>query len=238
MGSGDRTVLVTGARGGVGAACASALAGAGYRVIATDRDELDVLQPPATLPAHDILVFAHGIGAYGRLRNGDVEAFRRALAVNLVGTVEVLQRSAAASVAFVSSMAGRMTWPGRAFYAATKWGLEAVAETLHLEEPERQVIVLEPGALATGFASVAGGAGAPGVSRTPPWLTKREEAAIVGEALVGALARPDRFQRIPVGVDARRELALLDTMPRHEFVAQFRERLPRPADTDAPSGGR
>lgn len=226
MASADRIALVTGAKGGVGAACVSALVTAGYRVIATDRDELDVLAPPATLPAHDILVFAHGIGAYGRLRDGDLDAFRRALDVNLLGTVAVLQRSAATSVAFVSSMAGRMTWPGRAFYAATKWGLEAVAETLHLEEPERQVIVLEPGALATGFASAAGGAGAPGVSRTPPWLTKREAASIVGEALVAALARTERFQRIPVGVDAMRELALLDAMPRQEFVAQFRARLP------------
>lgn len=230
MVSADRIALVTGAKGGVGTACARALRGAGYRVLATDREELDVLDPPASLPAHDILVFAHGIGAYGLLRDGDLNAFRRAIEINLVGTVAVLQRSPATSVAFVSSMAGRMTWPGRAFYAATKWGLEAVAETLHLEEPERQVIVLEPGALATGFASAAGGAGALGVSRTPPWLTKREEAALVGEALVGALARPDRFQRIPVGVDAMRELAMLDALPRQEFVARFRQRLTTPSE--------
>lgn len=233
MQSEHRTALVTGARGGVGAACVAALSAAGCRVIPTDREELDVLAPPEHLPVHDILVFAHGIGAYGLLRDGDTQAFRRALAVNLVGTVEVLQRSRAGSVVFVSSMAGRMTWPGRAFYAATKWGLEAVAETLHLEEPDRQVVVLEPGALATGFAAAAGGAGAPGVSRTPPWLTKREAAAAVGEALVAALARPERFQRVPVGVDALRELGLLDAMPRQEFVARFRERL-ADASTSAP----
>jgi NADP-dependent 3-hydroxy acid dehydrogenase YdfG len=50
----------------------------------------------------------------------------------------------------LSSVAGRTARPGNAVYAATKWGLNGLSDSLRQQLlPDVRVIVIEPGAVAT-----------------------------------------------------------------------------------------
>jgi short-subunit dehydrogenase len=154
-----RTVLLTGATGGIGHAIARALHGRGAQLILTGR-RTDVLQPLAdevkgtALAADlsqaadvdrliadaghaDILVNNAALPASGPLTSFSVEEIDRALDVNLRAPV-VLARHFAESMGqrgsghmvFVSSLAGMSGQGGAAVYSATKFGLRGFVQGL------------------------------------------------------------------------------------------------------------
>lgn len=107
-----KTVLVTGAGSGIGAACATAFAAQGARVVCTDRDgdaaaatahrvrtaggvaqslTLDVSaeegwEALTTSPAPDVIIHAAGIAAGARIPDTTLAEWRHVMAVNLDGT--------------------------------------------------------------------------------------------------------------------------------------------------------
>jgi NAD(P)-dependent dehydrogenase (short-subunit alcohol dehydrogenase family) len=103
------------------------------------------------------LVNNAGVAIAGPLEVVPIEELRRALEVNLVGQVAVTQamlpalRRAAGRIVFISSIGGLIAVPFNAPYAASKFGLEAVADSLRLElRPWGiEVSVVEPGGVAT-----------------------------------------------------------------------------------------
>ena len=159
--SGQR-VLLTGATGGLGAAIARRLAGAGAELILSGR-RVDVLEPLASelgaevLAADlsdadavaglaaaagdvDVLVANAGIPASGRLETYSVEQIDRALDVNLrapIVLVHALTPGMAARrnghVVFISSIAGKTATPGTALYNATKYGLRGFSLALRAD---------------------------------------------------------------------------------------------------------
>jgi NAD(P)-dependent dehydrogenase (short-subunit alcohol dehydrogenase family) len=169
-----RTALVTGASSGIGQACAIRLHHNGWRVLAGVRSEgdapegteevlLDVtdaeqIQAAAGLvEGLDGLVNNAGIALAAPLEFIPPEELRHQLEVNLVGQVAVTQafmpalRRAKGRIVFMGSIAGKSALPFLGPYAASKHGLEAVADSLRLEVRPFgiHVSIVEPGTIKT-----------------------------------------------------------------------------------------
>src|SRR5207247_7290491 len=101
------------------------------------------------------LVNNAGIPAAGPLELVPLEEFRRVLEVNLIGVVAVTQaflpllKQARGRIVNISSVAGRAALPFMGPYAASKFGLEAVSDSLRRELLPFgvDVIVVEPGSI-------------------------------------------------------------------------------------------
>ena len=151
-----RSVLLTGATGGIGQATARALAARGARLVLTGR-RADVLEPLATevggravacdlaeaseverllgeVSNADVLVSNAALPASGELGSFSVEELDRALAVNLRAPMVLARALSAGMVArghghlvFVSSLSGKAASARGSIYAATKYGLRGFA---------------------------------------------------------------------------------------------------------------
>jgi NAD(P)-dependent dehydrogenase (short-subunit alcohol dehydrogenase family) len=95
-----KTVLVTGGKSGLGAATVRALEEAGARAVVADLPECDVTDEEAVealiggLGALHGAVNCAGIGWASRVTEYDLEAFRKVVDVNLVGTFVVTKHAA------------------------------------------------------------------------------------------------------------------------------------------------
>jgi len=157
-----RSVLLTGASGGLGHAIARRLTAAGAKVVLSGRrtdvlaglaDEIGAKVAPADLAdpaavrelatAHadvDILVSNAGLSASGVIDSWTEEQIDRALDVNLRAAI-VLARSlvpqmvqrGGGHVVFMSSLAGKSPTAGASLYNATKFGLRGFAGALRAE---------------------------------------------------------------------------------------------------------
>jgi short-subunit dehydrogenase len=163
-----RTVLLTGATGGIGHAIARRLKGAGASLILTGR-RTDVLEPLAQeLGARslavdladaaavdglirdagevDVLVANAALPASGALDSFSVEQIDRALAVNLRAPMVLARELSPGMVqrgqghlVFISSLAGKAATPGSSVYSATKFGLRGFAQGLRGDLRDRGV---------------------------------------------------------------------------------------------------
>jgi short-subunit dehydrogenase len=160
-----RSVLLTGATGGIGQATARALAARGARLVLTGR-RAEVLEPLAAEvsgravacdlaePSEverllsecsnaDVLVANAALPATGEVGSFSTEEVDRALAVNLRAPI-VLARALSVGMAarghghlvFVSSLSGKAASPRGSIYSATKYGLRGFA--LGLREDLRE----------------------------------------------------------------------------------------------------
>jgi len=154
-----RTVLLTGATGGLGHAIARRLRAAGAELVLTGR-RTDILEPLAAETSArslavdladpeaverlasecgdvDVLVSNAGLPGSGLLTSFSVEEIDRALAVNLRAPM-VLARALTERMAargsghlvFMSSLAGKVGTPRSPVYSATKFGLRGLAQSL------------------------------------------------------------------------------------------------------------
>ena len=162
MNVGGKTVLVTGASGGLGGAIARRLAAAGAHVIVSGRrgDVLvqlageiggevapaDLSDPAAVLalaqahPNVDIFVANAGLPGSGRLETFTPEQIERALRVNLHAPILLAHALVPQMVArgsghlvFMSSLNGKAPPPGTPIYSATKFGLRGFAGSLRAD---------------------------------------------------------------------------------------------------------
>ncbi len=212
----SRSVVVTGASSGIGAACAARLSATGWHVyggVRTDRDAqtlrdrgiepllLDVTDAEQTAAAAervgaslDGLVDNAGIAVAAPLELVPLDELRRQLEVNVVGQVAALQaflpalRAAKGRVVLMGSVGGRSALPFLGPYAASKHALEAVADCLRVE--------LRPWDIAVSIVE-------PASIRTSIW----EKGAAHAEALRGQLP-PDSGQLYAARLTRFREVAL------------------------------
>jgi NAD(P)-dependent dehydrogenase (short-subunit alcohol dehydrogenase family) len=190
-----KTVLVTGASSGIGAACAERLARHGWRVLAGVRregdapagteevlldvtDDAQIKAVAAQVDQLHGLVNNAGIAVAGPLEFLPVENFRRQLEVNVIGQVAVTQalipalRRGRGRVVFMGSIAGKSALPFLGAYAAAKHALEAIADALRVELAPWgiEVAIVEPGTI-----------------KTPIWTRSAAEADRLIETMDGRL---------------------------------------------------
>ncbi|TQM66686.1 short-subunit dehydrogenase [Actinomadura hallensis] len=103
----------------------------------------------------DGVVHAAGVVHLGRVADLDADAWMEHLSVNLVSAAELTRillpalRAAEGHVVFVNSTAGLRANPQWSAYAASKFGLRALADSLRAEEPSLRVTTVYPGRTAT-----------------------------------------------------------------------------------------
>jgi len=163
-----RSVLLTGATGGIGEAIARRLHGAGAQLVLTGR-RTSVLEPLAqevggrSLAVDlsqrsavqkliaaagdvDIMIANAALPASGRLDGFSVPEIDRALEVNLRapillarGLAERMRTRGEGHLLFMSSLAGKAAAPNASLYNATKFGLRGFALALRAELAEEGI---------------------------------------------------------------------------------------------------
>jgi NAD(P)-dependent dehydrogenase (short-subunit alcohol dehydrogenase family) len=112
----------------------------------------------------DVLVNNAGYGQQGAIEETPIERFRSQFETNVFGAVRMSQLVLPAMrdrgrgrVVMVSSMGGRLTFPGGGAYHASKYALEAISDVLRFEVAKFgvSVVVVEPGLVATGYGDAA-----------------------------------------------------------------------------------
>lgn len=120
--------------------------------------------------AIDVLVNNAGYGQLGALEEITLDRFRAQFETNVFGAVRMCQLVLPAMrahgrgrIVMVSSMGGRITFPGGSAYHGSKYALEAISDVLRFEVAKFgiPVVVVEPGLVATeyGTAAISGLAG-------------------------------------------------------------------------------
>ncbi|MEB3235762.1 MAG: SDR family NAD(P)-dependent oxidoreductase [Cyanobacteriota bacterium] len=121
-------------------------------------------QVTARVGALDALVNNAGFGEVGPLETMPLDRARAMFEVNVFGLMGLTQLLLPAMrergkgrIVNVSSIAGRWVSPGSGWYGASKHALEAISDGLRLELHQfgLQVVLIEPGLIATEFAAVA-----------------------------------------------------------------------------------
>jgi len=113
----------------------------------------------------DIVIANAGFGYRAPIVDGDVERWKQLLDTNVYGLlltlkygVEQLLKQGSGHVVVTSSIAGRAVTAGGAVYSGSKFAAGAIAEALRQEVGQQgvRVTTVEPGAVETEFAKVAG----------------------------------------------------------------------------------
>jgi short-subunit dehydrogenase len=190
-----KTILITGATGGIGRHAGLHLARRGHRVFATGRRSealdalardaaglpletllLDVTDPVSIEAARvevetrtqgygvDVLINNAGYGQFGPLELVSDTDLRRQFETNVFGLSAVtrafvprMRERGHGRLINVSSIGGRLTFPFGGAYHATKYAVEAMSDALRQELSMFgvEVVLIEPGPIATEFATTA-----------------------------------------------------------------------------------
>jgi len=140
-----------------------------------------------------------------------------------------MRRQGFGHVLMVTSISGRLGFPGVSSYAASKFALEGWTETLRYEmnAPGIQVVLVEPGSFDTDIwtrnARLTAGLQNPNsanASRIPAWRSRIEQSAkdranpqVVADLIARILETPRPKLRYAVGKDARMALLMRRILP-------------------------
>ncbi len=136
----------------------------------------------------DALVNNAGIPGAGPVETVPMDEVRATIETNLIGQFAVTQaflpqiRAGRGRVVFISSLGGRVAFPYASPYHASKWGLEALAESLRAEMAPLEVAVslVEPASMKTEIWAK----GRSSLDESRARMTD-EQRSVYGEALAG-----------------------------------------------------
>ncbi|GAA1278406.1 oxidoreductase [Pseudonocardia aurantiaca] len=139
------------------------------RVVATQLDVTDAVRAAAVVAEVilwygriDVLVNNAGRGMVGAVEETTDRELRDLMELHFFGPAALtravlphMRRQGSGAVVQMSSMGGRLTFPGVSAYSATKFALEGLSEALAAEVAAFgiRVLIVEPGAFRTGFAN-------------------------------------------------------------------------------------
>jgi len=191
----------------------------------------------ATTGRIDVLVANAGIGSGSAVEETPIDVWREVLETNLLGAIRCAQavlpgmraRGSGCLVA-ISSQAGRLALPTLGAYAASKWALEGVWETMALEVARSGVrcVLVEPGAIITATltkgrppAPVTAYAhtGAAFVSVILDDFAQGSPADVVADVVSQAIATDEPRLRWPCGQGAQRNLDARSRLTDEAWVA-------------------
>lgn len=110
----------------------------------------------------DVLVNNAGWGLFGSVEDVSMKDFRAQFETNFFGIISIIQKVApvmrkqgSGIIVNVSSVAGRIGFPGSPAYISSKFALEGLSESLRYELGQFGVktIIIEPGVIKTNFFS-------------------------------------------------------------------------------------
>lgn len=185
----------------------------------------------------DVLVNNAGYGSLGPLENVTIDEARRQFDVNVFGLIALTQRvlpvmrqQGSGRIVNVSSIAGRVVSLMGGWYHASKFALEALSDALRREVKPFgvKVVIIEPGAIKTAWAEIAGehleqsSQGtiyAPAASRAAAFMRKLyggklpAEPIRVARTIVRAVTVPHPKARYRVGFSSTSQLWLKALLP-------------------------
>lgn len=234
------------------------LSGAGCRLLQLDVTDEDSMRAAVAAVEREegavgALVNNAGYALEGAIEPMPMEAIRRQFETNVFGLVRLCQivlpgmrRQRSGRIVNVSSVGGKLTFPGGGPYHASKHAVEAFSDALRFETAGFgiRVIVVEPGLIKTAFGDTVA---AVQERSTGPYADFDEAVAkrVTGayEGLMGRLAAPPDAvarvieraisSRVPatryrVTAGARMMLAMRKVLPDRAFDAMMRTQYPRP----------
>lgn len=190
----------------------------------------------------DALVNNAGYAMQAPVEEADLAAVRRQFETNVFGLVRLTQlvlpgmrERGWGRVVNISSMGGRLTFPGGGFYHATKHAVEAISDALRLEVATFgvAVVLIEPGPVLTEFGTTTVGTiGAQPADETGPYaqfkerLGQRLAAAYDGRRSNLASSADDVAATIVKAVESRRPRARYVVGPVAHALIAGRRMLP------------
>lgn len=178
-----KVILITGASTGIGKACAEELSARGHRVYGTSRsqsfsptrfqpvqmdvrDDESVTRGIMAVIARerrlDVVINNAGYGLAGAVEDTSVAEAQEQLDVNFIGAFRVcravlgdMRRQGGGLIINISSLAGLFGLPFQGLYAASKFALEGLSESLRYEVSPYNidVVLIEPGDIKTSITA-------------------------------------------------------------------------------------
>jgi NAD(P)-dependent dehydrogenase (short-subunit alcohol dehydrogenase family) len=252
-------VLITGAARGIGMATARVLADRGHSVVATDVSALTGLEGIETqvldvtsddsvarcfeaVGPLDAIVNNAAIAGGGPVEGYPLDRLRQVFETNTFGALRVIQavlpawrERGSGVIVNVSSVNGRVSSPLGAAYSASKFALEALTESLHLEVRHFGIrsVIIEPGNIAPGMKVSEPHKGPEvyaglweqwaGADTKMTGLSGPPGPEVVALAIASAIEDPATPLRVPVGQDAEMILGLRRSLDDQAFEDAMRK---------------
>ncbi len=202
----------------------------------------DILNEDDTI---DVLVNNAGYGLFGCVEDITITDLKKQFQTNFFGIVTLIQkiapimrRNKSGTIVNVSSVAGRIGFPGSPAYISSKFALEGLSECMRYELGQFGIktIIIEPGVIKTNFMSsmkmVQPKKDSPYTDLTNQVISGIKmmaelgtEPSEVAKVITKAIAEPDPLPRYVVGNDAAMFLEAKKTKSDIEFENYIKKEL-------------